>query len=447
MGAFFSQESIEDWFSGLPAELIGNIISLLPPSDVANLRLTSKAFAVLGRKGLFNGRLTLRIYRDDMRRLIGIGSCPWLAACIQEIEIFVGEVDFHCFDHGFKGDIDDDALAQLQCIWRFLEVDRSRLFCKASLLATAFPSFTNVKSIVVTSTKFPFDFITHGESLRQTWHHMLKVTDDSYHLQNSRHRHEESAARFSSMVLAARAFLPPLTKLILDPFPIETLIRTDLISKEGEKTSMIAELIKVCKPLEYLQISIDGNGCDGVYDGPSVGRAMSNFLASLQHVRILELSFPVASLTTPSYIKPMLEAYLPCLRNFRLEKIRAPLDVLLPFLLRHKATLRELRLSSTALCISRDDSPNLFKDFVTALRDSFRLETFELFDWDPNEELLYVEERCQDPGEMSTRLEQYVKGEGPWLSGAESAFSNANIVKNSLEEPPARVLVFELDRD
>ncbi|KAH9203709.1 hypothetical protein DL95DRAFT_399092, partial [Leptodontidium sp. 2 PMI_412] len=72
MGAFLSQESVEDQFSGLPAELIGNIISLLPPSDVASLRLMSKAFAVIGRRGLFNGRLTLRIYRDDMRRLAGI---------------------------------------------------------------------------------------------------------------------------------------------------------------------------------------------------------------------------------------------------------------------------------------------------------------------------------------------------------------------------------------
>ena len=40
---------------------------------------------------------------------------------------------------------DDDALAELQCIWRYLEVDHAKLFCQDNLLATAFPSFKNVQ--------------------------------------------------------------------------------------------------------------------------------------------------------------------------------------------------------------------------------------------------------------------------------------------------------------
>ena len=445
MGAFLSHESIDDRFSGLPVELIGNIVCLLPPSDLANLRLASKAFAVLGRQGLFNGRLTLRIYRDDMRRLVGIGSCPGLAACIQEIEIFVGEVDSDCFDDGFKGEIDDGALAELQCIWRYLEVDRAKIFCHDKILATAFPSFKNVNSLIVTSTKFPFDFITRSESLRPTWRRMLETADEFNHLENSRHRYEEATGRFSSIVLAARAFLPPLTKLVLDPFPIEALIKTDLTSTEVATTSMLAELINLCEPLEHLHISVAGHGCDQYYGGPSVGRAMSKFLTSLERILILEISFPVVKLLTRGYMEQMFEVYLPCLKTFRLEKIGAPPDVLLPFLLRHKATLRELSLSSSALCITENDAPNLVKDFMTTLRDSLRLEKFKIFNWNSKEELLYVGERSQDSGEISRRLGQYVNGKGPWFSGAESAFSNARCAQNGFEELPALLQTVELD--
>jgi len=447
MGAFFSKESIDDRFSGLPVELLGNIISLLSPLDVTNLRLTSKAFAVLGQQGLFNGHLTVRIYRDDMRRLVAIGSCPWLAACIQEIEIFVREVDSHCIDDGFKGEIDDDALAELQCIWRYLEVDHAKLFCQDNLLATAFPSFKNVNSLVVTSTRFPFDFITRSESLRPAWRRMLETANEFSHLEDSRHRYEESTGRFSSIVLAARTFLPPPKKLVLDAFPIEALVRTDLTSTEGATTSMLAELIKLCEPLEHLHIIVDGYGCDQYYDGPSAGRAMSKFLTSLERIRILEVSFPVVRLLTRGYMEEMFEGYLPSLRKFRLEKIGAPPNVLLSFLLRHKAMLRELKFSSSALCIMEDDAPNLFKDFMTTLRDSLRLEKFEIIDWDSEEEPLYMGERCQGLGEVSTRLEHYVNGKEPWFLGAESAFSNAKCVQNLLEEPPVDIQIFELDQE
>ena len=444
MGAFLSQESVEAQFSGLPVELIGNIISLLPPCDVASLRLMSKAFAVMGRRGLFNGRLTLRIYRDDMRRLTGIGGCPWLAACIQEIEIFVAEVDCHHFDYQPRGEIDEDTLAELQCVWRFLEVNRSGLFCLEGLLATAFPSFTHVNSIVVTSRKFPFGFITQSDSLRPAWRHIIETAEDPSHLNSHRPRYKESTARFPNLVLAARAYLPPLTKLVFDPFPIEALIRRNLTSMEGAKTSMMTEMIKLCNRLQHLQIAIDGHSDGRYYDGPSIGRAMSKFLGSLYYLRTLELSFPLARFTTPGYIDHIFGIYLPCLRTFKLEKIGAPPDVLLSFLIRHNATLRELRLSSTALCVHTGDS---FKDFITALRDSLRLEKFEMFNWDSKEETLYVEERCQDPGEMSRRLEQYVKGEGSWCSGAELAFSNARIVQNPLEGHETHVQVIEPDQD
>ncbi|KAH9218089.1 hypothetical protein DL95DRAFT_385848 [Leptodontidium sp. 2 PMI_412] len=424
MGSFLSQETGRDMFSGLPVELLGYIISLLLPSDVANLRLMSKYFALLGRQGLFNDRLTLRIYRDDMLRLRGISECPWLAACIQEIEIFVADTDLYRF-HEYNREVPEDILAELKNAWTSACMNGSGVFCHEILFATAFSSFTNVKSVVMTSTKFPFEYLARGDCLRPTWRYMVERDRDRDYSRRELNNflYDRRTARFPSFVLSARAYLPPLTKLIFDPFPIEALVQTDLVSmKEGMKTTVLKEMIMLCRPLGHLHITFDGSYCGKHHDGPSIGRMIADFLGSLQHVRILELAFPLGRFTAPGYIEKIFGVSLPCLQIFRLERIRAPPDILLSFLLRHKATIKELRLSSTALLFSK---PSELKDFMTLLRDSLRLEKFEMFDWDPKEEMLWVEERCQDPGEMSRGLEKYAKSEGPWPHGAGLSLAGA----------------------
>ncbi|KAG4436424.1 hypothetical protein IFR05_008079 [Cadophora sp. M221] len=405
----------EDRFSSLPVELLGNIISLLPPSDVANLRLMSKYFALLGRQGLFNGRLTLRIYRDDMLRLKGISECPWLATCIQEIEIFMADTDLYRLYECNRGDIPEDTLAELKNAWNSSCMSGSGVFCHEILFAAAFSSFTNVKSVVVTSTKFPFEYMARGDCLRPTWRYLVERGGNYSSRQLNHFTYDRRTARFLNFVLPARDYLPALTKLVFDPFPIETLVQTNLISiKEGMKTTVLEEMIMLCGPLRHLHITFDGTYCGKHHDGPSTGRMIADLLNSLQHTRILELSFPLGRFTTPGYIEQILGISLPCLQIFRLEKMRAPPDFLLSFLIRHKATIKELRLSSTALLISKSSE---LKDFMTVLRNSLRLEKFELFNWDAKEEMLWVEERCQDPGEMSRALEKYVKSEGPWPHG------------------------------
>jgi hypothetical protein len=79
------------------------IVDFLPAKDVANLRLTSQAWAGVCVQGSFkasvgpctkNGVFSIRPHLDDMTRIKEVSIRPCLAKHIKHLEIFVGDFNF-----------------------------------------------------------------------------------------------------------------------------------------------------------------------------------------------------------------------------------------------------------------------------------------------------------------------------------------------------------------
>lgn len=251
-----------DHFSDLPVELKKAIISFLDRPQVVNFRLMSKHFAILGREGLSRGCLTLRIHCDDMHRLTEISELPWLAASIREIEIFTGDFDIHQILRYFAGDRDKEQTNHLVDIINCIRRNRYS-FCDEQTLATAFLNLEIVTSIAMTSTKFPFRGQSHY--LVPTWKRILRATKEE---DLDSHVYRDLVTRYTTVALATRVFHPPLTKVVMKSFPIEGLNQASMESADGTETSMLSEMINLCKQVEHLQIGFRTFG-EEIYHGPN----------------------------------------------------------------------------------------------------------------------------------------------------------------------------------
>lgn len=425
-----------DYFSRLPAELKSELISYFSPPDVTILRLISKSFASLGLKGLFDGQLTVRMHRDGMSKLLAVSRIPNLAASILEIEIFAADFDAEMFRMVTK-DLqthDKDFRFQLDTICDTMSEAQSS-FCQRNKLNAAFRNYPSVSSLIMTSSKFPFEDVSIGDHLRQTW---SAIKPRTTHLGSGNQKVvERTAHRYANVLLAAKCFSTPLKKLALKDLPISVLQWYDIPSNnEAEEISILEEMVELCGSVDDLQMDFrDFSIPTGrrIHTLSKV-QALNSLLASLQRIKSLELSLGSLGLSMSQRGDVLSGIKLPCLEVLTIELTMTQRQNLLQFLGKHRATLRKLHLSSPVYMSLLEGSGIPCEDFMTSLRQNLTLERFEM-SLCHQEAGIVRQWRSNDVSEggasNTNHLERFVKGEVSWFrdsSGGALSWSGIHTV-------------------
>ncbi|PQE04577.1 hypothetical protein CJF31_00007443 [Rutstroemia sp. NJR-2017a BVV2] len=400
-----------DSLSRLPNEIKSRIISFLPASDVTNLRLTCRAWGGVCVAGLFNKRVgrfveqgvfSIRPHCDDMTRLRDITSLPWLAKVIKHIKIYIGDLDMLEFDHEvqmvnrytklesrFKSESGVNQLLE-----RIVQ-NRAR-HCDPVVLLHSLFKLPAVDTVTATSTECPFaeseiNFTLAWEGLQRRWDLEPDTFYDSYDTTFP----TRSGIRHICILLAARQLRQPLRRLVLDSFPLDLFVRDDLNyvvedapdSPSGIHTNFLRDMQELTSTVQTLRLGlnrVEESSLLRVYSS-SLSTSMNIFLGSMQNLRSLDLSFNMSSrFPNESHLVACQDSLysntFPYLERLRLSKVRSIDSSFYDFILRHKSTLKYLSLGhdfflvpqlKTKSCVS-------FKSILTRLRESLKLERFQL---------------------------------------------------------------------
>ncbi|KAM3081609.1 hypothetical protein ACMFMG_005061 [Clarireedia jacksonii] len=396
-----------DSLSQLPNEIKSRIISFLPASDVSNLRITCRAWGGVCVAGLFNirvgkfieqGVFSIRPHRDDMTRLRDITSLPWLAKVIKHIKIYIGDLDMLEFDHEVqmvnrytKLESMSKSEKRVNQLLEQIVQNRAR-HCDPVVLMHSLFKLPAVDSVTATSTECPFaesevSFTLAWERLQRRWDLEPDTWYDSYDTTFP----TRSGIRHICILLAARRLRQPLRRLALDSFPADLFIRDDLNyvvedapdSPSGIHTNFLRDMQELTSTVQTLRLGLNRLEENALLHAPpsSLSTSMKIFLGSMQNLRTLDLSFNM-SFRFPNESHrlacqdSLYSNTFPYLERLRLSKY---LSLGQDFFLIPKL--------KTKGCVS-------FKSILTRLRESLKLERFQLLvsakdqkiydeDWEP----------------------------------------------------------------
>jgi len=410
--------------------------------DVANLRLTSRAWAGVCVQGLFNasvgpciqnGVFSIRPHLDDMTRIKEVSSRPWLAKHIKHLEIFVGDFNFEQYERSFElkeGETKQRVKDLLEKISQ-----TSEAYCDPVLLHHAFSLFPNVDSLSATSTRCPFP--ESDLNLHMAWDSMVEAWDSS-RSQNSFLDNKTSVNRYFAIFYAAsRCFPSRIRTMVLDPMPIDLFFSPEEASKlargdVGDDDEAQKFIVRGSKPRKHkaeilytqvrdLRISLAGF-CNPLYSRvPKLGQVLGQFLGYMRHLRSLDLSWEIENTSNNEFEARWQESFYqnvwPHLESLRIRNIKTPDDLLLSFISRHAPTLTRLsiircslgyRPAEASLWNSEGgeaaDQDGSVKKMLTRFKDELKLEKFQIL-FDLEDIKIYDEEWNAMPGHEDSNID------------------------------------------
>lgn len=204
----------------------------------------------------------------------------------------------------------------------------------------------------MTSTKSPFGDSSRNDELRPIWKSIFSPGASKTWTKMGC-RYTSAVSQFTNVILAARAALPPLKKIVMETIPIEIFIEQDLPEPVQSKIPVAEELSNLCKDVEILDIGFRHRGrpCSS----PTLAQMMKMFLACLQNVRVLGIS-QGAVFAKENAFETVLIASMPRLEVLRVGSTYSRPQRLLCFIIAHRTTFIESHLSRYTLSAKIDIS-------------------------------------------------------------------------------------------
>jgi len=381
---------IHDLISTLPPECQSNIVSFLPGTDAANLRLASRTWSNIAAEGLFNvyqdlfsygyggepirkGVLIIRPWSPYGSIAKGLEDWPWMARHIKEIEIYLPDKDIDRLEAAANDwtRFGEDPNAP----WELLR-DLYRPDVRAEeviLLEKIFSRLPHIESLSVLSKRCPF--LRSDELLVSFWEAGLE--DENFSEKPFGHQYQDEALacrQYLSILFACQCLQTPIKRLCFD------MVRFVIFEVLDELTDTIP-----LHKLHDLHIVLRMNTLDEHASFEEGSHALARFLGKMSTLQTLTLvcSDDNDVLRTEQHFNylaswrclhtALMKTTLPHLEILRLQDFRAPDELLLRFIVKHALSLRKVDLTGCFVGhASRDGYVSSLEWGPTYKEDNFR---------------------------------------------------------------------------
>jgi hypothetical protein len=396
---------------------------LVACKDVASLRLTSRDWAEIGKKGLFNyfynnkvtptrkpktitpGVLSIRPQFDDMTRIKEVSRCPRLAQLIRRIDVYVADLNLDWLESNarrcvveFERPEDqeeeirkiDERIQNMRC-----NAEKHWNHCDFETLSQAFSKFSKVSSLRILSNETPFsdkDLNLWGPSrysLLNNWN-FLSHTDPSNNV-------------YCRVILAALHYPSKIRTLVLDSIPLTylTQIANVLSGKpnthpsgtyQGEVAGLPgaterSQLRIFLAEIHNLKIGIGFRRSLPVLLDLSIptrsSRSARKFMKYLQNIRSLDFAwdnyFIESGLHGEATQPVFLQHFWPHLESLRITRLWTSPELVGSFLYKHADSLKKLSLIGSFDYEHSWKKRETIKTLLLGIRENLNLEKFEMF--------------------------------------------------------------------
>jgi F-box domain len=313
----------------LPLELMRQIIEFLELKDLKSVRLVSPLWALTVREYLIKPTFISLPCRDDSNRLLEISRHPFFAPIIERINFDIGENDdyhaglgsyfIHCI---LDPNITDEDGSAAWTEYSQMEVAKAKYshgYCNLNTLRRSFKNLPNLKAIDVSTFRCPYT----NNLLQRIWQ-----------IQSSRLLPRAvGSERFTNILYAARQLY--LESVSHDRLPVQFW---------AQKTKVLSKVAKAFRNLHTLKICSEYCVNLNSPNDKTLFKRLCFCLRAAPLLRTLHIGFQGAEKPKMNIFECNGDFTWPHLHTLALKGMIFGQDDLVTFLLRHKSSLKRLRL-------------------------------------------------------------------------------------------------------